>query len=81
MESQYTTGHNGRTHFGFDYDVLNHFEKAWYATNNNQGTWTGNASFDEAVQSYDKNGNIQGIERHGKCTGDNRTNWQHLLWL
>lgn len=59
--------------FGFDYDVLNRFEKAWYATNNNQGTWTGNAGlFDEAVQSYDKNGNIQGIERYGNVQG-NRT--------
>jgi RHS repeat-associated protein len=58
--------------FGFDYDVLNRFEKAYYATNN-AGSWTGNAGmFDEAVRSYDKNGNMRGIERYSKVQG-NRT--------
>ncbi|MBL7854171.1 MAG: hypothetical protein JNL17_07225 [Cyclobacteriaceae bacterium] len=55
--------------YGFDYDVLSRLEKAHYAVDN-AGAWTGDAGmFNEAVKSYDRNGNIQGIERQARVNG------------
>jgi RHS repeat-associated protein len=55
--------------YGFDYDVLNRLNKSYYATNN-AGAWTGNAGlFNEGIKSYDRNGNIQGIDRQGRLDG------------
>lgn len=55
--------------YGFKYDKLSRLEKAYYASNNT-GAWSGDVGmFNEAIKSYDKNGNIQGIERNGRLNG------------
>lgn len=55
--------------YAFEYDALSRFKKSHYATNNG-GDWTGNAGwFNEAIKTYDNNGNIQGIERYGEVDG------------
>lgn len=55
--------------YGFEYDKIDRFKKAYYASNN-AGTWSTDAGlYNEAIKSYDRNGNIQGIERQGKVEG------------
>lgn len=55
--------------YGYEYDKLSRLKKAYYATNNG-GTWSGNTGmFNEGIKSYDRNGNILGIDRNGKLNG------------
>lgn len=52
--------------YGYKYDVMNRLTEGKYATNN-AGVWSGEAGmYDEIITSYDKNGNIKGLERYGK---------------
>jgi RHS repeat-associated protein len=55
--------------FGFDFDHLYRFKRAAYAKNNG-GVWTADVGmFEEAVGSYDLNGNMNSITRTGKVEG------------
>lgn len=59
--------------YGFEYDGIDRFKKAYYASNN-AGAWSANAGlYNESVKSYDRNGNIQGIDRQGKVEGISAT--------
>ncbi len=55
--------------YGFEYDGIDRFKKAYYASSN-AGAWSANVGlYNESIKSYDKNGNIQGIDRQGKVEG------------
>ena len=55
--------------YGFEYDGIDRFKKAYYASNN-AGGWSADVGlYNEGIKSYDKNGNIQGIDRQGKVEG------------
>ncbi|MBL7903469.1 MAG: hypothetical protein JNL22_00465 [Bacteroidales bacterium] len=56
--------------YSYKYDELNRLKKADFRENT-QGTWAGTSKYNEEIESYDFNGNIKKLIRHGYLAPNN----------